>query len=183
MSPAPESLPPIRFSLGGRLWQFYTAIVFMAAGFALIFVDWLPFKEAIPILIPLSVYFLYIYWKEATVVIFKDRVEFGEFRTELQVIKFTDITKLESEQRYRQPNKIYLTKKSSGREERIPLPYVYKDTFEPLKKYLQKWHGDPQQVLHSLRVRFENQGWAFLRMRFPPMATRIMAWETSIRCS
>ena len=26
-----------------------------------------------------------------------------------------------------------------------------------------------------LRVRFEIQGWAFLRMRMPPMATRIMA--------
>lgn len=26
-----------------------------------------------------------------------------------------------------------------------------------------------------LRVCFENQGWAFLRIRLPPMATRIMA--------
>jgi len=29
--------------------------------------------------------------------------------------------------------------------------------------------------LEALRVRFEIQGWAFLRMRMPPMATRIMA--------
>ncbi|SFL05075.1 aspartate aminotransferase [Mesorhizobium albiziae] len=27
----------------------------------------------------------------------------------------------------------------------------------------------------ALRVCFENQGWAFRRMRFPPMTTRIMA--------
>jgi len=29
--------------------------------------------------------------------------------------------------------------------------------------------------LDTFRVRFENHGWAFLRMRFPPIATRIMA--------
>ncbi|MGF7008924.1 TIR domain-containing protein, partial [Aminobacter sp. BE322] len=32
-----------------------------------------------------------------------------------------------------------------------------------------------------VRVRLESQGWAFRRRRLPPMATRIMAWETSIR--
>lgn len=38
-------------------------------------------------------------------------------------------------------------------------------------------------VVHCLRVRLENHGWAFRRRRLPPMATRIMAWETSIRFS
>ena len=37
--------------------------------------------------------------------------------------------------------------------------------------------------IRRVRVRFENHGWAFLRMRLPPMATRIMAWETSMRFS
>ena len=32
-----------------------------------------------------------------------------------------------------------------------------------------------QRYTYGLRVRFEIQGWAFLRMRMPPMATRIMA--------
>jgi hypothetical protein len=35
----------------------------------------------------------------------------------------------------------------------------------------------------GLRVRLENHEWAFLRSRRPPMATRIMACETSMRCS
>ena len=34
-----------------------------------------------------------------------------------------------------------------------------------------------------LRVRLENQGWAFLRSMTPPMATMIMACDTSMRCS
>ncbi len=34
-----------------------------------------------------------------------------------------------------------------------------------------------------LRVCFGIHGWAFLRTRLPPMATRIMACETSIRFS
>jgi len=34
-----------------------------------------------------------------------------------------------------------------------------------------------------LRVRLENQGCAFLRSMMPPMATMIMACETSMRCS
>ena len=35
----------------------------------------------------------------------------------------------------------------------------------------------------ALRACLGNQGWVFLRMRFPPMATRIMALETSMRRS
>ena len=38
-------------------------------------------------------------------------------------------------------------------------------------------------MLQGLRVRFEIHGCAFLRTRFPPMATRIIACETSMRCS
>ena len=34
-----------------------------------------------------------------------------------------------------------------------------------------------------VRACLGNQGWVFLRMRFPPMATRIMALETSMRRS
>ena len=34
-----------------------------------------------------------------------------------------------------------------------------------------------------IRACLGNQGWVFLRMRFPPMATRIMALETSMRRS
>jgi len=37
--------------------------------------------------------------------------------------------------------------------------------------------------LFVLRVRLETQGWAFRRSRLPPMATRMMASETSIRAS
>ena len=36
---------------------------------------------------------------------------------------------------------------------------------------------------YALRVRFGIHGWAFRLSKMPPMATRIMAWETSIRCS
>jgi len=35
----------------------------------------------------------------------------------------------------------------------------------------------------SLRVRYENHGCAFRLRRFPPMASKIMARETSIRFS
>lgn len=150
MSPEAESLPPIRFSLGGRLWQLYVGIVLLVAGFALILIDALPFKEAIIVCLPLSVYLLYLYWKKATVIIFNDRVEFSELRAAPQVIMFADITKVESEQRYRQPNQIFVTARISGKDKRILLPYVYSDTFDPLKKRLQKWHNDPLEVLHSL---------------------------------
>ena len=37
--------------------------------------------------------------------------------------------------------------------------------------------------LQALRVRLENHGWVVLRGRLPPIATRIMASETSIRAS
>ena len=37
--------------------------------------------------------------------------------------------------------------------------------------------------LEDLRVRFESHGCAFLRMRLPPMATRIIVCETSMRFS
>ncbi|UVK35644.1 hypothetical protein LHFGNBLO_006484 (plasmid) [Mesorhizobium sp. AR10] len=40
-----------------------------------------------------------------------------------------------------------------------------------------------QRLLAALRVGLENHGWAFLRSMMPPMATRIMACETSMRCS
>src|SRR5579864_960216 len=35
----------------------------------------------------------------------------------------------------------------------------------------------------ALRVRLETHGWAFRRSRLPPMATRMMASETSMRAS
>ena len=35
----------------------------------------------------------------------------------------------------------------------------------------------------ALRVRLETHGWVVRRSRFPPIATRIMACETSIRAS
>ena len=35
----------------------------------------------------------------------------------------------------------------------------------------------------AVRVRLGNHGWAFRRSIMPPMATRIMACETSMRCS
>jgi hypothetical protein len=38
-------------------------------------------------------------------------------------------------------------------------------------------------TVRALRVRLENHGCAFRRRRLPPMATRIMAWETSMRRS
>ena len=50
--------------------------------------------------------------------------------------------------------------------------YPYEPHFKGIYTYLE-----------DLRVCFEIQGWAFLRMRFPPMATRIIAWETSMRFS
>ena len=43
---------------------------------------------------------------------------------------------------------------------------------------LEHWRNTPEWKAineNGLRVRFEIQGWAFLRMRMPPMATRIMA--------
>ena len=39
------------------------------------------------------------------------------------------------------------------------------------------------EVLPLLRVRLEIHGWVVRRSRLPPMATRIMAWETSMRAS
>jgi hypothetical protein len=38
-------------------------------------------------------------------------------------------------------------------------------------------------IASAVRVRLKNHGWVFRRSRFPPMATRIMASETSIRVS
>ena len=49
------------------------------------------------------------------------------------------------------------------------------------QQHLQGLHHN--RGFHRLRVRFENYGWAFLRMRLSPMATRIMACETPVRFS
>ena len=40
-----------------------------------------------------------------------------------------------------------------------------------------------QDVAELLRVRLETHGWVVRRSRLPPSATRIMAWETSMRAS
>jgi hypothetical protein len=150
MAPEVESLPPIRFSLGGRLWQLCVAIGSVGATYALIFDDHLPFKDMIPVFIAADVIFIYLSLKKARVTIFDDRIEFTDFRATPEVIKFSDITNVERKQRYKAPDQIYVTTKISGREERVLLPYVYSDTFDPLKKYLRKWHDDPLDVVHAL---------------------------------
>ena len=45
------------------------------------------------------------------------------------------------------------------------------------------WQSAAVATRALLRVRFEIHGWALRLSRLPPMATRIMAWETSIRRS
>ena len=40
-----------------------------------------------------------------------------------------------------------------------------------------------EEIVDVLRVRLESHGWAFRRSRLPPMATRMMASETSMRAS
>ena len=39
------------------------------------------------------------------------------------------------------------------------------------------------QSMKAIRVLLENQGWAILRSKMPPMARKTMASETSMRCS
>jgi len=43
--------------------------------------------------------------------------------------------------------------------------------------------ADNDLYVQALRVRLEIHGWAFLRSRLLPMATKIMAFETSMRFS
>jgi hypothetical protein len=47
----------------------------------------------------------------------------------------------------------------------------------------EKAAGEFARLAQRLRVCLETQGWMVRRSRFPPMATRIMACETSIRAS
>ena len=52
-------------------------------------------------------------------------------------------------------------------------------------KYIEGFYNPQRRhsTLGYLRVRLETHGWVFLRSKFPPMATRIMASETSRRAS
>jgi hypothetical protein len=152
MSQEAESLPQISFSVGGRLRQLCMAIALMLATYGIISIDKLPFKEAGLGTGFASVCVFYFYLKKAVVTIFNDRIEFTEFRSAAQVIKFADITKLEIEKSFsgKVPDRLYVTTRISGKEARTLLPNIYQDLFGALKKRLQKWHGDTLGVLHSL---------------------------------
>jgi len=149
VSPEAENLPPIRFSLGGRAWQYCVAVASISATYALIFDDRLKPKSLLGVSFALSVAFIYLSFKKARVVIFADRVEFTDFHAKTEVIKFPDIAKVELRSGNRSVETI-ITTRISGQERQVTLPYVYKTTFYAVRSYLQKWHGDPLAVVHAL---------------------------------
>ena len=142
-----EDLPPIRFSLGGRIWQMCAAAVSTLATYTCIFDDHLPFRSAGLAFFMLAACFMYLSFKKARVAIFSDRVEFTDFRAVNEVIGFSDIAKVELIRGNRSLRTVVTTK---SRDRKIELPYVYKIPFYDLRRYLQKRYDDPLSVVHSL---------------------------------
>jgi hypothetical protein len=149
MGSEPGNLPPVRFSLGGRPWQLCVAVASTLATYAFTFEDRFQPKEMIAVFFVSAVIFIYLSFKKARIVIFDDRIEFTDFRAAIEVIRFSDITKVELITGNRSVRTV-LTAKISGGTKTRELPYVFKIPFYDLKKYLQKWHNDPLAVIHSL---------------------------------
>lgn len=147
-----DNPPPIRLTAGGRRGQLIVAIGALVATILLYFFGNGDARFLGFLLVLLSAAFFYRYSNRSVVSIFDDHLEYNQWSNETTSVHFKDIKSVELRIKKNWANDYYITVDRGGDEERILLPSVYNDVFDPLKRAIIRWYSKdgPLDPVHTI---------------------------------